>query len=714
MKALSIKHLLISTVAWGLLVTGCTESENKGSAPEPNFKLENVTEQGWLYSNLPESTVAYVRLPNPWSSFSQKDDSFKYALGNKEHVKAVKQIQEGIYNNILPQLDKGVRPFVEGYLQDVTGPIEIAFITQNGQPLVVIGSQIREPEENKSINEELTTMMESVPDAYITAQEGESKGVMMIQQGVPVRYEYDQSTGRLTFVTGFGASVTSLENAAELIKTNDKHAMLALESEIDASHQGLFAWVSPKNAMPLMQMGLPPEKLQQMKEMGVDQANGLALGYGVSGGKTRLKLMLDMPDVGLRQFIPVVNNKITAEAVGEVKWAGILSLPTSKQAQRIAENLKALGEVNFDSWEQLNQAFEQEVGMELDVLMDTFGPELVLFKDDIGAFATTRYKQTDIKKLLLKAQDNMKVEYRTYEKNGAIIHHLRAPMAQFDAKPSTNGDFESKIGAMALQNYHENYFWMLEGDHVVFASVPQLLLERHSRKDRKSLADWFKQQQGDGYKSSLLNFTATVDDLSRTSYHYYLESLIVLADLSNTQIDIMSLPTADQLGFPDKGTMGFSLQSGEQRLGLEFTFENGATDILVGGGATTSAAVIGILAAVAIPAYQDYTNRAQVASAMNTAETVKLQVMMSLVEGAKLEDIDNGYGDFGLPESYQNAIIQKVVINDGVITMYLNNPSLGDGPQTMILRPMVSGKQISYWVCSEGTLASKFRPAKCR
>ncbi|WP_223671143.1 pilin [Kangiella shandongensis] len=714
MKALSMTKLLIATLAWGLIITGCSESEKKGSSAEPGFKVESLTEEGWLYGHLPENTVAYARLPNPWGSFSQKDDSFKYALGNAEHVKVVKQIQQGVYDNILTKLDKQAKPLAELYFEHTKGPLELAFVNQNaGQPIIYVGTRL-DYDKVDGFKQALTSATQGMPNAKLLDGNKAGQGFINMGPGMVIYYHFDVSDQRLTLISGMGASVTSLEKAAESIKPNEQHEMLALEANIDSSHQGLFAWVSPKNAMPLMQMGMPPQELQKLKELGVDQANGLALGYGVSSGKTRLKLILDMPDVGVRRFIPIVDNKIDAKAVGEVKWAGIMSLPTSEQAQRIAEHLKALGEVNYDSWEQLNSGFESEVGLKLDVLLNAFGPEVVVFKDEIGTFASTRYSNTNIKKLLLKAQEEeVKVDYRAYEKNGALIHHLRVAMNQLDAKPSS-AEIGPEIGAMVLNNYHENYFWMLEGDQVVFASVPQLLLERHSQKDRRSIADWFKQQQGDGYQSSLLNFTATVDDLSRTSYHYYLELLIMLADLSGTSIDLVSLPMARELGFPDKGTVGVSLSSGKEYLGLEFTFENGATDVMVGAGGATTVAVIGVLAAVAIPAYQDYTVRAQTSSAMYTAEAIKAQVAMSVVEGTKIEDIDNGYGEIGQPESYRSGMIEKVVVNDGVITVHLSNPSLGYGPQTVVYVPMFNGKQISYWDCSGGTLAAKYRPARCK
>jgi type IV pilus assembly protein PilA len=128
-------------------------------------------------------------------------------------------------------------------------------------------------------------------------------------------------------------------------------------------------------------------------------------------------------------------------------------------------------------------------------------------------------------------------------------------------------------------------------------------------------------------------------------------------------------------------------------------------------------AIIGILAAVAIPAYQDYTVRARVTEAV------------SLTAGAKnivAENAANGTS-FNLGWTTQSStVVNKVEVDagTGVITTTLNaaGTSKVPGAGTITLTPnaggtaLVSGTVPSAsitWVCG-GTVNAKYKPANCR
>ena len=707
---LASKKVIVASIAWGVLISGCSESD-KPNTVKPTYDVESITESAWLYGSLPEDTIAYARIPNLWAGFSAKEDSFKYALGNEHHVAAMKKIEEGLHENVISQLEQAVKPLAELYAKNMTGPLELAFVSQAGQPVIFIGTSL-DYQDDASFNQALQAIVEGAPNANLMPQDDKTKGIISFGPGVAVYYSYDTSSKRLIVVSGMGASVTSLENAVASIAVNDKHEMLKLETDIDASHQGLFVWASPKKALPFMQMGMSPQQLNQLKEYGIDEAKGLAFGYGVSGGKTRLKLLLDMPKVGINRYLPEASNTINVKSVGTPKWASVMSLPTSEQAEVLVSSLQQAGVDNIESWDTINQETQKELGVSVETLLNTFGPEVVLFNDQVGTFAAVTYNPNDIKVLLEKAQENFEIDHKVYHKDGQEIHHLSVSLMGKSLDMSPNSG--PLLGAAIAKNYRENYFWMVEGKNIIFASVPQLLLERHKRTADVDIAKWFADHQGYDAKSTLIGFTASVDGLSRNSYHYYIEFLMILADLAKADIDLMALPTADELGFPDKGAIGLNLRSDKDVLGLEFTFENGGTDLLYGMGSTSSVAVIGILAAVSIPAYQDYTVRAEVLSGSYAASGVKLHIAEALATGAEVEDLDNGYGGIQSAEEYESSVIEKIVVNDGVITLFFKNRSLGYGPQTIVYVPMVEGDSISYWDCSGGTLTHKYRPAQCK
>ena len=135
-------------------------------------------------------------------------------------------------------------------------------------------------------------------------------------------------------------------------------------------------------------------------------------------------------------------------------------------------------------------------------------------------------------------------------------------------------------------------------------------------------------------------------------------------------------------------------------------------------------AIIGILAAVAIPAYQDYTIRAKAAEGLSIAAGAKVVVM----ENAMNAESDFGAGWTSTINS--NAVSTVGVSTAGAITITYTKavPAAGAGTTggTLILTPMVGTTALTAgqvptgtvsWSCSgssSGTVATKHRPANCR
>ena len=101
-------------------------------------------------------------------------------------------------------------------------------------------------------------------------------------------------------------------------------------------------------------------------------------------------------------------------------------------------------------------------------------------------------------------------------------------------------------------------------------------------------------------------------------------------------------------------------------------------------------------------------------AATYAAEAVKVQITEALILGAEVEDLDNGFESIQAAEDYENSVIEKIVVNDGVITMFFKNDRLGYGPQTLVYVPLFDGDRITYWDCTGGTVEEKYRPVQCR
>ena len=128
-------------------------------------------------------------------------------------------------------------------------------------------------------------------------------------------------------------------------------------------------------------------------------------------------------------------------------------------------------------------------------------------------------------------------------------------------------------------------------------------------------------------------------------------------------------------------------------------------------------AIIGILAAVALPAYQDYMVRTRVAEGLAMAGSAKLAVSESAASGAS--DLSSGWT---APTSTANVSSMAVASSTGVITITYTGTAGGNalfmtpssGGQALAAGTVATGGSIS-WDCATGsTVLSKYRPSACR
>jgi len=122
-------------------------------------------------------------------------------------------------------------------------------------------------------------------------------------------------------------------------------------------------------------------------------------------------------------------------------------------------------------------------------------------------------------------------------------------------------------------------------------------------------------------------------------------------------------------------------------------------------------AIIGILAAIAIPAYQDYAKRSHVTEGLSLAAAAKTAVSEYWATKGTLPSAN---GSVGLPSASSitgNAVRQVDIGTDGLITITYNT-KVEDG-KTLQLSPVTANGSIK-WVCKNGTLSTKYLPASCR
>jgi type IV pilus assembly protein PilA len=148
-------------------------------------------------------------------------------------------------------------------------------------------------------------------------------------------------------------------------------------------------------------------------------------------------------------------------------------------------------------------------------------------------------------------------------------------------------------------------------------------------------------------------------------------------------------------------------------------------------------AIIGILAAIAIPAYQDYTIRAKVTEGLGLADAAKTAVSEAYQSGDLIPGVSSLAAGW-LPTQTTTKYVNSVAIApSGLITVTYSNVVPQINAQTLTLSPNIGGKVLAAglsgnidWACAtltnntatannlgviaKGTLLARYTPTSCK
>jgi type IV pilus assembly protein PilA len=105
-------------------------------------------------------------------------------------------------------------------------------------------------------------------------------------------------------------------------------------------------------------------------------------------------------------------------------------------------------------------------------------------------------------------------------------------------------------------------------------------------------------------------------------------------------------------------------------------------------------AIIGILAAVALPAYQTYTQKAQFTEVVLATSAPKAAVEIGVQTGVTLANLDGGAN--GVIDLGASGFVTSVVTVNGVITATATILDVNNAGITYILTPTVANGQVQW------------------
>ena len=125
-------------------------------------------------------------------------------------------------------------------------------------------------------------------------------------------------------------------------------------------------------------------------------------------------------------------------------------------------------------------------------------------------------------------------------------------------------------------------------------------------------------------------------------------------------------------------------------------------------------AIIGILAALAVPAYQRYTIRAQVAEGLNLSAAFKTAVS-EFVTTKGVFPADNADAGLSAPGNYVGKYVDSVSVAGAVVSIqYGNDAHAQINGETVILTALDAGGSVDWTCTSGGVIPDIYLPNSCK
>ena len=126
-------------------------------------------------------------------------------------------------------------------------------------------------------------------------------------------------------------------------------------------------------------------------------------------------------------------------------------------------------------------------------------------------------------------------------------------------------------------------------------------------------------------------------------------------------------------------------------------------------------AIIGILAAVAIPAYQDYTIRAQVSEGMSLASASKMAASEYYNQNGSFP-ANNGQAGLAPSGTIKGEYVSSVGQAGGNITITYSGPNINSevAGSTLVLSAITYQGSVDWNCKPDGGISKQYLPASCR
>ena len=595
--------------------------------------LATQSQAAWLAERLPQAPAAYVRMPTLVSLVSEDKQTLlaplqQHAAYKAEMMKLWQQMLQSPVLQVLesenPELSKAKQFFVQWISQT-----EIAAFSDpqspNGANFLISGYF------DGSEAEFYTLLSEVLEDDVLF--DSKSKSLTLGDITLKVEYANHGILMRNLAATTIGS-----------LKANNTHQMFnEASNKVDPSGKGLMLYADYAQGVQLLtKMAIiPPEAGMMASAMG--QIDYVTAGWGFNKNNAQLSAYIKSPYFMPRQFSPKGAPVAPIATTGDVEWLSSITLPDFTLLQMWIGLASASKPQLQEGFIQLQQSLTS-LDISLADLVNSVSGKWHAFSDSKGTYIAlpladkakwlAMVKQlnsaglvlSDEKKGIYRSRYDLQTlaEILSSEKADAVeTETTEAETVSSDLDDSASTAAESLMesdSGMAQAQVNEKaltalfskgeFYWQLEGNTLLISSHPQAFMDR---APDGNLQQWLV-KKGIENQHSLLQVAVNLSDFNRQIFSYNLDLMSLLAAVAEYDLDLRNLPSFDQLKISQQSSTSLEFVVDENFIGFDWQFENTPFDAVLHSFGASAGAYLGVLGAVAIPAYQQYLERAEAAT----------------------------------------------------------------------------------------------------
>jgi hypothetical protein len=623
----------------------------------------------YLSTRLPQETVAYARVPNPWHLLGdvvgRASDSAYGSPPWRAQLDAMRaQAQQAARRDGWPT-------GLGSTLALVDSPIEILLLDPQGQlegdTAMLLSTSLNSSRaaDAARLVAEWAAWWTGEPPAAIPI-DARGYGEAAIGYDEPLRLQFLASEQRLYVYWGQAADLASFSDLLARISRPISHRAQAQIEAADESGRGLLLWLDLQALRTQAQdsraiwRGLP------------DIAGSALFAVGTVRRHGQMTVALDEVRPEILGRLPKTASSLPVTTAGSPRWALMAALPSRAEWEALREWLKdpasensaaAVPEDQTDAptqaparptlpnpLDELDAWLRPLIGVNAATAFDRIGPELVLWRDAAGSFAALRLRDEEgFDSMLARLNSSLEGRRDARRWNGLDVHEFSLPALALErhrerqaeasaallAADQGNPDASqaSASGAAAepgettasaaseqsaaleaglrrsLQRVRTRAYWIEENGFLVFTGVPQSLVDRQSSPAKSNLQGWYEDIQSTPSAGSLLLYSAGVEALPRDSYHRMIQLLQAVGDLLQVPVDPYAFPNADEVALPQRGAVAMRLGVDGRRLSLSLRYEDMPLEALAEPMGLATAVVAGALGSIAVAAHADHRAR---------------------------------------------------------------------------------------------------------